>query len=195
MVQSVNITKLNLLQLEMLKNQLDQDMEFLSTSTAQLKVVSSKYVEAKHCLNMLNNSNEGKELLVPLTSSIYVPRKLHNVEYMLINMETGYYVEQTAEDAKDDFKRKTDFLTKQMEKIQPALQEKHAMKQAVMKMMNQKIQQLAALGTAQPTAKAGICCRNGAEGPCFRGLELLRGLLFAGKSVCSGRRFQSAQLP
>lgn len=36
---------------------------------------------------------------------------------------------QTAEDAKDFFKRKIDFLTKQMEKIQPAVQEKHAMKQ------------------------------------------------------------------
>lgn len=36
---------------------------------------------------------------------------------------------QTADDAREFFKRKIDFLTKQMEKIQPALQEKHAMKQ------------------------------------------------------------------
>ena len=50
-------------------------------------------------------------------------------------------------------KRKIDFLTKQMEKIQPALQEKHAMKQAVMEMMSQKIQQLTALGATQ-AAKA-----------------------------------------
>uniref|UniRef100_A0A2I3G3U4 Prefoldin subunit 5 n=1 Tax=Nomascus leucogenys TaxID=61853 RepID=A0A2I3G3U4_NOMLE len=84
MAQSINITELNLPQLEMLKNQLDQE---------------------------------------------------------------------TAEDAKDFFKRKIEFLTKQMEKIQPALQEKHAMKQAVMEMMSQKIQQLTALG-AQATAKA-----------------------------------------
>uniref|UniRef100_A0A5F9CNB8 Prefoldin subunit 5 n=1 Tax=Oryctolagus cuniculus TaxID=9986 RepID=A0A5F9CNB8_RABIT len=63
-------------------------------------------------------------------------------------------LDQTAEDAKDFFKRKIDFLTKQMEKIQPALQEKHAMKQAVMEMMGQKIQQLTALGAAQATAKA-----------------------------------------
>uniref|UniRef100_A0A8D1FKY0 MYG1 exonuclease n=4 Tax=Laurasiatheria TaxID=314145 RepID=A0A8D1FKY0_PIG len=63
-------------------------------------------------------------------------------------------LDQTAEDAKDFFKRKIDFLTKQMEKIQPALQEKHAMKQAVMEMMSQKIQQLTALGAAQATAKA-----------------------------------------
>ncbi|XP_012508553.1 PREDICTED: prefoldin subunit 5 isoform X1 [Propithecus coquereli] len=162
MAQSINITELNLPQLEMLKNQLDQEVEFLSTSIAQLKVVQTKYVEAKDCLNVLNKSNEGmrvprecgKELLVPLTSSMYVPGKLHDVEHVLIDVGTGYYVEKTAEDAKDFFKRKIDFLTKQMEKIQPALQEKHAMKQAVMEMMSQKIQQLTALGAAQTTAKA-----------------------------------------
>lgn len=38
---------------------------------------------------------------------------------------------QTADNARDFFKRKIDFLTKQMEKIQPALQEKHAMKQGM----------------------------------------------------------------
>ncbi|XP_075407732.1 prefoldin subunit 5 [Tenrec ecaudatus] len=154
MAQSVNITELNLPQLEMLKNQLDQEVEFLSTSIAQLKVVQTKYVEAKDCLNVLNRTNEGKELLVPLTSSMYVPGKLHDVDHVLIDVGTGYYVEKTAEDAKDFFKRKIDFLTKQMEKIQPALQEKHAVKQAVMEMMSQKIQQLTALGATQATAKA-----------------------------------------
>ncbi|XP_011789112.1 PREDICTED: prefoldin subunit 5-like isoform X2 [Colobus angolensis palliatus] len=113
MAQSINITELNLPQLEMLKNQLDQEVD-----------------------------------------SMYVPGKLHDVEHVLIDVGTGYYVEKTAEDAKDFFKRKIDFLTKQMEKIQPALQEKHAMKQAVMEMMSQKIQQLTALGAAQATAKA-----------------------------------------
>ncbi|KAF4014027.1 hypothetical protein G4228_005491 [Cervus hanglu yarkandensis] len=100
----------------MLKNQLDQEVEFLSTSIAQLKVVQTKYVEAKDCLNVLKKNNEGKELLVPLTSSMYVPGKLHDVEHVPIDVGTGYYVEKTAEDAKDFFKRKIDFLTKQMEK-------------------------------------------------------------------------------
>uniref|UniRef100_A0A8I5TJL5 Prefoldin subunit 5 n=5 Tax=Hominoidea TaxID=314295 RepID=A0A8I5TJL5_PONAB len=152
MAQSINITELNLPQLEMLKNQLDQEVEFLSTSIAQLKVVQTKYVEAKDCLNVLNKSNEVFPLI--LASQMYVPGKLHDVEHVLIDVGTGYYVEKTAEDAKDFFKRKIDFLTKQMEKIQPALQEKHAMKQAVMEMMSQKIQQLTALGAAQATAKA-----------------------------------------
>ncbi|KAM4840516.1 prefoldin subunit 5 isoform X1 [Urocitellus parryii] len=187
MAQSINITELNLPQLEMLKNQLDQEVEFLSTSIAQLKVVQTKYVEAKDCLNVLNKSNEGKELLVPLTSSMYVPGKLHDVEHVLIDVGTGYYVEKTAEDAKDFFKRKIDFLTKQMEKIQPALQEKHTMKQAPDKDVtlpffpprschgNDEPEDSAAhssRGSSGYSQGLRVCCRNGAEGPCFRGLGL-----------------------
>lgn len=35
-------------------------MEFLSSSLAQLKVVQTKFVEAKECLNVLNKGNEGE---------------------------------------------------------------------------------------------------------------------------------------
>ncbi|XP_066472733.1 prefoldin subunit 5 [Tiliqua scincoides] len=155
MAQQVNISELSLPQLEVLKNQLDQEVEFLSSSIAQLKVVQTKYVEAKDCLTILNKSNEGKELLVPLSSSMYVPGKLSDVGQVLIDVGTGYYVEKSVDDAKDFFKRKIDFLTKQMEKIQPALQEKHAMKQAVVETMSQKIQQLTAAGASQAvTTKA-----------------------------------------
>ncbi|XP_048347874.1 prefoldin subunit 5 [Sphaerodactylus townsendi] len=152
MAQQVNISELSLPQLEVLKSQLDQEVEFLSSSIAQLKVVQTKYVEAKDCLAVLNKSNEGKELLVPLSSSMYVPGKLSDVNQVLIDVGTGYYVEKPVEDARDFYKRKIDFLTKQMEKIQPALQEKHAMKQAVVEMMSQKIQQLTAVGASQTTA-------------------------------------------
>ena len=38
----------------------------------------------------------GKELLVPLTSSMYVPGKLHDVEHVLIDVGTGYYVEKVS---------------------------------------------------------------------------------------------------
>ncbi|XP_053528247.1 prefoldin subunit 5-like [Artibeus jamaicensis] len=163
--QSVNITKLNLLQLEMLKNQLDQEVEFLSTPIAQLKAVQTKYVEAKDCLKVLNRNNEGKELLVPLTSSVSGPRKLHAAEHVLIDVGTGYHIEKTAEEAKDFFKREIDFLTRQMEKIQPALQEKHAMKLAVMEMMNQKIQQLTARGAIQVAKAKDLVSENGQWGP------------------------------
>ncbi|OXB55642.1 hypothetical protein ASZ78_002863 [Callipepla squamata] len=60
MAQAVNVAELPLPQLEVLKSQLEQEVEFLSSSIAQLKVVQTKYVEAKDCLSVLNKSNEGK---------------------------------------------------------------------------------------------------------------------------------------
>ncbi|XP_059415371.1 prefoldin subunit 5-like [Carassius carassius] len=152
---AVNLTELSLPQLEGLKTQLDQETEFLSSSIGQLKVVQTKYVEAKESLNVLNKSNEGKELLVPLTSSMYVPGKLNDVDHVLVDVGTGYFVEKKVEDGKEFFKRKIDFLTKQIEKIQPALQEKHAMKQAVVEVMNMKLQQLQSQQASQSgTTKA-----------------------------------------
>ncbi|CAB1314991.1 unnamed protein product [Coregonus sp. 'balchen'] len=139
---AVNLTELSLPQLEGLKTQLEQETEFLTSSIGQLKVVQTKYVEAKDSLSVLNKNNAGKELLVPLTSSMYVPGTLNDVEHVLVDVGTGYYVEKNVNDTKEFFKRKIDFLTKQIEKVQPALQEKHGMKQAVIEVMNIKIQQL-----------------------------------------------------
>ncbi|XP_036155520.1 prefoldin subunit 5 isoform X2 [Myotis myotis] len=116
---------------------------------------------------------------------MYVPGKLHDVEHVLIDVGTGYYVEKTAEDAKDFFKRKIDFLTKQMEKIQPALQEKHVMKQAPDQGLffprschgDDEPEDSAAHSPGRNPACQGLrsCFRNQAEGPYFKGLGLCGG--------------------
>ncbi|NXQ34170.1 PFD5 protein, partial [Alaudala cheleensis] len=97
-----------------------QEVEFLSSSLAQLKVVQTKFVEAKECLNVLHKGNEGEG--GPQNPQILTggsPKSWGGSP----NLDMG------AEDARAFFKRKIEFLTRQMEKIQPALQEKHAMKQ------------------------------------------------------------------
>uniref|UniRef100_A0A8C3NI93 Uncharacterized protein n=1 Tax=Geospiza parvula TaxID=87175 RepID=A0A8C3NI93_GEOPR len=58
MAQAVSVGELGLPQLELLKGQLEQEVEFLSSSLAQLKVVQTKFVEAKECLNVLHKGNE-----------------------------------------------------------------------------------------------------------------------------------------
>ncbi|XP_078393903.1 prefoldin subunit 5 [Cetorhinus maximus] len=155
MAQTVNVAELPLQQLEALRSQLEQETDFLTSSIQQLKLVQTKYVESKESLNKLSKKNAGKDVLVPLTSSMYVPGKLDDVDHVLIDVGTGYYVEKTVSEARDFFKRKVDFLTKQIEKVQPALQEKYTMRQTVIEMLNMKIQQMAALNSSQSgTTKA-----------------------------------------
>ncbi|KAG0217785.1 Prefoldin subunit 5, partial [Mortierella sp. GBA43] len=50
-------------------------------------------------LKAINTTNDNKTILVPLTSSLYVPGKLANVEKVVVDIGTGYYVEKTVEDA------------------------------------------------------------------------------------------------
>ncbi|KFO73148.1 Prefoldin subunit 5, partial [Cuculus canorus] len=75
-----------------------QEVEFLSSSVAQLKVVQTKYVEAKDYLSVLNKRHEGNLppfLKLSLTpSQMYVPGKLSDVKHVLIDVGTGYYVEK-----------------------------------------------------------------------------------------------------
>ncbi|XP_059812170.1 prefoldin subunit 5 [Hypanus sabinus] len=155
MAQKVNVADLPLQQLEALRGQLEQETEFLTSSIQQLKLVQSKYVESQESLNKLSPDNTGKDVLVPLTSSMYVPGKLQDVNLVLLDIGTGYYVEKGVTEARAFFNRKLEFLTKQIEKVQPALQEKYTVKQAVVEMLNQKIQHMAALNNPQSsTAKA-----------------------------------------
>lgn len=39
----------------------------------------------------------GKEILIPLTSSLYVPGKLTDVENVVIDVGTGYYVKKASQ--------------------------------------------------------------------------------------------------
>uniref|UniRef100_T1ISQ0 Prefoldin subunit 5 n=1 Tax=Strigamia maritima TaxID=126957 RepID=T1ISQ0_STRMM len=138
--QTVDISKLNLGQLNQLKQQLDQEIELFSSSLQQLKLAQTKFQDSGDCLEKINPDNDGKEILVPLTGSMYVPGTLTDVNNVYIDIGTGYYVENNVEKAKNYFKRKVKYVTEQMEKIQTVAQNKVAMREAVMEVMEMKIQ-------------------------------------------------------
>ncbi|XP_071479694.1 prefoldin subunit 5-like, partial [Diadema antillarum] len=92
--QQVDLMQLQLPQLNVLKEQLDQEVEMMQSSLQQLKIAQSRFVESSESIGKLNSDNDGKEMLVPLTSSLYVPGKLQDVNNVLIDIGTGYYVEK-----------------------------------------------------------------------------------------------------
>jgi len=124
-----------------------REMELLQSSLSSLKVAQTRFTECNDSLNKISSSpdNTNKDVLVPLTSSMYVTGQLTNIETVLVDVGTGYYVEMKIAAAKDYYQRKVEFLTQQMEKIQPALQEKYQMKEVIVEVLQSKVQaQLAA---------------------------------------------------
>ena len=141
----INLAKLSLQQLDQLKQQFSDEINLLQESLARLKMVQSSFVSSDQSLDQLKPVEENKEMLVPLTSSLYVSGKLVSNSKVLVDIGTGYYVNKSVDEAKKYFEKKIQFIGKQIEQLQPLLQQKVMMREDVMEVFQQKYQmQLAA---------------------------------------------------
>lgn len=82
----------------------------------------------------------GKEILVPLTDSMYVPGRLADLEHVMVDIGTGYFVEKTIEDAQNYFSRRVAYVTEQIGKVQLLGMEKSKIRDATIDAIGMKIQ-------------------------------------------------------
>lgn len=151
--EMVNLAKLSLQQLDQFKQQLTQEVNVLQESLSRLKMVQQSFVSSDTSLDQLKAVEAHKELLVPLTGSLYVPGKLVSNDKVMVDIGTGYYVQKSIEDAKKYFEKKIQFLTKQMESLQPILQQKVLIREDVLDVFQQKYQMQ--MQAQKATASAG----------------------------------------
>lgn len=74
----------------------------------------------------------------------YVPGRIKDIDNVIVDIGTGYYIEEDREAAKDYFKRKVDFVNEQIEKIEMLGFEKSQIRDAICEVMTIKIQQMKA---------------------------------------------------
>jgi len=138
-MQAVDLTKLNLMQLTQFKQGLDTDLQFYQESLQNLKLAQSKFQESGDSLTKMNPESDGKDVLVPLTGSMYVPGQLSNPGKVIVDIGTGYYVEKESSKAADYFNRKVKYVTENMERVQAIGNEKAKIRELVMDVMQEKL--------------------------------------------------------
>ncbi|ORY13514.1 Prefoldin [Clohesyomyces aquaticus] len=105
--QGIEITSLPIPQLQDLKSQLDRELTHLTTSFTSLRTAQSKFRDCLSSISLgISASTATKPLLVPLTSSLYVPGRLADAETVLVDIGTGFFVEKRKEEATDFYERK-----------------------------------------------------------------------------------------
>jgi len=140
MISLATLPNLNLQQLTMFKQQLDQELGVFQDSLHTLKIAQSRFQESGSCLEKITSNTEGSDVLVPLTGSMYVTGKLADANNVIVDIGTGYYAEKNIDDAKNYFKRKVEYVTEQMEKIQQVGVERTKLREATMDIIEAKIQ-------------------------------------------------------
>ncbi|OQR94039.1 prefoldin subunit [Achlya hypogyna] len=139
MSNEVSLMDLSLEQLNNLKTQFEQELQQLTASFSGLREAQSRFADSKGALQALQPENLGKKVLVPLTSSMFVPGKLANVKSVLVDVGTGYFVEKNVEEAKGFMDRKVDFLQKSTESLKEVMEGKRTNLEAVIQVMQLKI--------------------------------------------------------
>ena len=93
-------------------------MQGLQAAMSQLKSSSEKLVNSKLALASLQQAAEGTRMLVPITSSLYVPGETTQLSNVLIDVGTGYYIEKSVDEAQAFLDRKIAMIKAQAGNVQ-----------------------------------------------------------------------------
>lgn len=127
-------------QLAEVQQQLTQEIQHLTGSFQKLQQAQLKFNECKATVKVVSSSeNENKELLVPLTSSLYVPGQIVDCDKVMVDVGTGYFVEKTSKDAIEFFEKKTQTLQENLVDLEKIVAQKSSNLRVIEDTLKQKI--------------------------------------------------------
>ncbi|KAJ3274793.1 subunit of tubulin prefoldin [Terramyces sp. JEL0728] len=135
---SINLHELPLPQLQAVRQQIEEELQVLTNSFAKLKQAQSKFSESIESLKSVTPGNQGKELLVPLTNSLYVPGILDDSATVIVDVGTGYFAEKSIEDATNYYQRKVDFVKGNLAKLEDTVNQRNSQRKVLLSVMEQK---------------------------------------------------------
>lgn len=71
-----------------------QELNVFQESLQTLKIAKTKFDGSKDALEQISDDWNNKEILVPLTGSMYVKGVINKIDKFIIDIGTGYYVEK-----------------------------------------------------------------------------------------------------
>ncbi|KZT30141.1 Prefoldin-domain-containing protein [Neolentinus lepideus HHB14362 ss-1] len=138
--QQINVADLDIAQLGEVRTQLEEELNHLTNSFAQLKQAQTKFKACIDNVGEINPNNIGRTILVPLTNSLYVPGKLSDFEHVIVDVGTGYYVKKTRSQAKKYYETKVDFIRGNLESLQETISKKQDNLNYVLNIIQVKLQ-------------------------------------------------------
>ncbi|KAK4170167.1 Prefoldin [Cladorrhinum sp. PSN259] len=138
--EQISIDTLTPQQLSAVKKQLDEEVEHLSNSYAQLAAAQNKF---KECLRVVTAGDtyfdESKPVMVPLTNSLYVKGHLADPKHVIVDVGTGFYVEKNTKDAAAFYEDKVKELATNIQGLEAIVQGKTQNLRLVEEVLRQKV--------------------------------------------------------
>lgn len=138
LLSTVELSKLNLEQLQVVKQQFDQELQHFQQSLQALVIAKNKFNECINDIQSISKSaSKGQQILIPATTSLYIPGIMKDNDKFMVDVGTGYYVEKNAKDSVEFYQKKIDKLNQESQQIQKIIQEKSKTSLSVEQYMRQ----------------------------------------------------------
>ncbi|CAL1701866.1 unnamed protein product [Somion occarium] len=138
--QTISLSDLEIPQLAEIRKQLEEELSLLSNSFAQLKSAQAKFRSCVENVAEVKPQNKGKTILVPLTNSLYVPGKLSDLENVIVDVGTGYYVKKPRAQAVKHYESKVEYIGTNIVALQQTIQQKQDNLNAILSVLQNKLQ-------------------------------------------------------
>lgn len=137
--RKIDLTQLQPEQLVEFQKSTQQEIDHFTQSLHALQTANTKL---KQCIKSVDrmSSGENSELLVPLTSSLYVPGKAIDKDEYLVDIGTGYFVGKLAKDAKVVYENKIKKLTEDSAKLKDIIVQKNDIMNSINMVLRSKVQ-------------------------------------------------------
>ncbi|CAK7891860.1 prefoldin subunit 5 [[Candida] anglica] len=136
--RKIDLSQLQPQQIVELRKSTEQEIQHFTQSLQALQTAQSKL---KDCITSIDGmaSSEASELLVPLTSSLYLPGRVGNKDRYLVDIGTGYFVEKSAKEAKLVYEGKINKLNDDSKKLKDILVQKNEILNSMSLVLRQKM--------------------------------------------------------
>ncbi|KAI8973402.1 prefoldin, alpha subunit [Mycotypha africana] len=124
--KEINITDLDLASLQQVKSQIEEEVSHLTQSYSKLKGVQSRFKDCSESVESLKAEKPDG--------------KLSDVEKVIVDVGTGYYVEKSLGDATKFYNNKVDYVKKNMETLEKTITDKQSTLRAIIGVMQEKLQ-------------------------------------------------------
>eukprot|EP00953_Heterococcus_sp_UTEX-ZZ885_P006362 3889-Heterococcus_DN1.PRE.1 len=104
----------------------------------------ARYQEAKVAVGAMGRKAEGREILVPLTQSLYVPGKVIDGDTLLVDIGTGYYAEKNQKDTEEFLNRKAGMVETNLTSLREVIDMKRKAYDTLVMFMRQRMAQIEA---------------------------------------------------
>jgi len=136
---TISLGSLGLEQLQQLKQNAQQEVEFLTQSLAQLHSAIDRLQSSRSCATEYAAVSNNTAVLVPLTSSIFVHGEVEAKSSLLVDIGTGYFAEREPQLAAEYFSRRVTAVKEQIEKANHALSQKRQHLEAITAVHQRKV--------------------------------------------------------